>query len=185
MDDIGALLDAAESDQATLTHDELLRSHIESFGGQLIETTGDGALATFNGSARAIYCACGIRDAAASLGLSIRADLHTGEIELMNDGIGGLAVHIGARVAALAEADEVLVSAAGPPAGCRIGDPVYPARDPRAERRSGPMGRVQRRGGRLRRNDRSRSFPTTTCTRGSRDTREAGQTWGILSSRPT
>jgi class 3 adenylate cyclase/pimeloyl-ACP methyl ester carboxylesterase len=96
-------------------HDELVRSHIESFGGQLIETTGDGALATFNGPARAIYCACGVRDAAKSLGLSIRAGLHTGEIELMNDGIGGLAVHIGARVAALAEADEVLVSAAVPP----------------------------------------------------------------------
>ena len=96
-------------------HDELLRAHIESFGGQLIETTGDGALATFNGPARAIYCACGIRDAAASLGLSIRAGLHTGEIELMNDGISGLAVHIGARVAALADADEVLVSAAVPP----------------------------------------------------------------------
>jgi class 3 adenylate cyclase/pimeloyl-ACP methyl ester carboxylesterase len=96
-------------------HDELLRSHIESFGGQLIETTGDGALATFDGPARAIYCACGVRDAAESLGLSIRAGLHTGEIELMNDGIGGLAVHIGARVAALAEADEVLVSEAVPP----------------------------------------------------------------------
>jgi class 3 adenylate cyclase len=96
-------------------HDELLRSHIESFGGELIETAGDGALATFNGPARAIYCACGIRDAAASLGVSIRAGVHTGEIELMNDGIGGLAVHIGARVAALAEADEVLVSAAVPP----------------------------------------------------------------------
>src|SRR3989440_2243714 len=96
-------------------HDELLRSHIEGFGGQLIETTGDGALATFNGPARAIYCACGIRDAAESLGLSIRAGLHTGEIELMNGGIGGLAVHIGARVAALADADEVLVSSSVPP----------------------------------------------------------------------
>jgi class 3 adenylate cyclase len=96
-------------------HDELLRSHIESFGGQLIETTGDGVLATFDGPARAIYCACGIRDAAGSLGLSIRAGLHTGEIERTNDGIGGIAVHIGARVAALAGADEVLVSAAVPP----------------------------------------------------------------------
>ncbi len=104
-------------------HDALLRSHIESFGGELVEMTGDGVLATFNGPARAIYCACGIRDAAASLGLSIRAGLHTGEIELMNDGIGGLAVHIGARVAALADADEVLVSAAVPPlvAGSAIG----------------------------------------------------------------
>jgi class 3 adenylate cyclase/pimeloyl-ACP methyl ester carboxylesterase len=96
-------------------HHELLRSHIQGFGGQLIETAGDGALATFDGPARAIYCACGIRDAAASLGLSIRAGLHTGEIETMDDGIGGIAVHIGARVAALADAHEVLVSAAVPP----------------------------------------------------------------------
>jgi class 3 adenylate cyclase/pimeloyl-ACP methyl ester carboxylesterase len=96
-------------------HDELLRVHIESFGGQLIETAGDGALATFAGPARAIYCACGIRDAAASIGLKIRAGLHTGEIELMNGGISGLAVHIGARVAALADGDEVLVSASIPP----------------------------------------------------------------------
>jgi class 3 adenylate cyclase/pimeloyl-ACP methyl ester carboxylesterase len=96
-------------------HHELLRLHIQGFGGQLIETAGDGALATFNGPARAIYCACGIRDAAASLGLSIRAGLHTGEVEMMDDGIGGVAVHIGSRVAALADADEVLVSAAVPP----------------------------------------------------------------------
>jgi class 3 adenylate cyclase len=104
-------------------HDEMLRSHIGSFDGQLIETAGDGALATFNGPARAIYCACGIRDAAASLGLSIRAGLHTGEVELIPGGISGLAVHIGARVAALADADEILVSEAVPPlvAGSSIG----------------------------------------------------------------
>ena len=96
-------------------HDELLRSHIESFGGRLVDMAGDGALATFDGPARAISCACGIRDAAQSLGLSIRAGLHTGEIELLEAGIGGLAVHIGARVAALADGNEVLVSAAVPP----------------------------------------------------------------------
>jgi class 3 adenylate cyclase len=96
-------------------HDELLRSHVESFGGRLVDLAGDGALATFDGPARAISCACGIRDAAQSLGLSIRAGLHTGEIELLDTGIGGLAVHIGARVAALADKDEVLVSAAVPP----------------------------------------------------------------------
>ncbi len=96
-------------------HDELLRSHIESFGGRLIDTAGDGALATFDGPARAISCACGIRDAAQSLGLSIRAGLHTGEIELLETGIGGLAVHVGARVAALAEGNEVLVSGSVPP----------------------------------------------------------------------
>ena len=96
-------------------HDELVRSHVESFGGKLVEFTGDGVLATFDGPARAIYCACGVRDAADSLGLAIRAGLHTGEIELLTAGVGGLAVHIGARVAALAEANEVLVSAAVPP----------------------------------------------------------------------
>jgi class 3 adenylate cyclase/pimeloyl-ACP methyl ester carboxylesterase len=96
-------------------HDELLRAHVESFGGQVVDTSGDGVLATFTGPARAIYCACGIRDAVASLGLSIRAGLHTGEIELRKEGISGLAVHIGARVAALAEADEVLVSGVVPP----------------------------------------------------------------------
>ncbi len=96
-------------------HDELVRSHVESFGGRLIEFSGDGALATFDGPARAIYCACGVRDAADTLGLAIRAGLHTGEIELLSAGIGGLAVHIGARVAALADPNEVLVSAAVPP----------------------------------------------------------------------
>jgi class 3 adenylate cyclase len=96
-------------------HERLLRSHIGSFGGRLVETAGDGALATFDGPARAIYCACGIRDSVASLGLSIRAGLHTGEVELRSGGIGGLAVHIGARIAALAEPDEVLVSASVPP----------------------------------------------------------------------
>jgi class 3 adenylate cyclase len=101
---------------------QLLRAHLESFGGHLIETAGDGALATFTGPARAIYCACGIRDATPSLGLNVRAGLHTGEIELLREGIGGLAVHIGARVAALASPNEVLVSAAIPPlvAGSRI-----------------------------------------------------------------
>jgi class 3 adenylate cyclase/pimeloyl-ACP methyl ester carboxylesterase len=96
-------------------YEGLLRSHIESFGGRLVETAGDGALATFDGPARAIYCACGIRDSVASLGLRIRAGLHTGEVELLGEGIGGLAVHIGARVAALAGPDEVLVSASIPP----------------------------------------------------------------------
>jgi len=96
-------------------YEGLLRSHIESFGGRLVETAGDGALATFDGPARAIYCACGIRDSVAALGLSIRSGLHTGEVELRSEGIGGLAVHIGARVAALAGPDEVLVSASIPP----------------------------------------------------------------------
>ena len=72
--------------------------------------TRDGFLATFDGPARAIRCACAIRDAVGELGLEIRAGLHTGEIELAHTGVEGIAVHIGARVAALAGASEVLVS---------------------------------------------------------------------------
>ena len=71
---------------------------------------GDGFLATFDGPARAIRCACAIRDAVRSLGIQIRAGLHTGECELMQDDVGGIAVHIGARVVATAAPSEVLVS---------------------------------------------------------------------------
>jgi class 3 adenylate cyclase len=96
-------------------HDELVRGQVEGFRGRLVQTTGDGALATFDGPARAIHCAAGIRDAVKGLDLSVRAGLHTGEIELRGDDVAGLAVHIGARVAALAEADEILVSGSVPP----------------------------------------------------------------------
>ena len=67
-----------------------------------MKSTGDEILATFDGPARAIQCACSIRDAVSGLGLQIRAGLHTGEVEMMEDDIGGIAVHICARVAALA-----------------------------------------------------------------------------------
>ena len=72
--------------------------------------TGDGFLATFDGPARAIRCAIAIRGAVRSLGLEIRAGLHTGEIELMGGNVGGIAVHIGARVASLSGPGEVLVT---------------------------------------------------------------------------
>jgi class 3 adenylate cyclase len=71
---------------------------------------GDGFLATFDGPARAIRCACTIRDGVRSLGLEIRAGLHTGECELTDEDVGGIAVHIGARVVASAEPGEVLVT---------------------------------------------------------------------------
>ena len=71
---------------------------------------GDGFLATFAGPARAIRCATASTDAVHSLGLDIRAGLHTGEVEVMGDDVGGIAVHIGARVGARAQAGEVLVS---------------------------------------------------------------------------
>jgi class 3 adenylate cyclase len=75
-----------------------------------VDTAGDGFLATFDGPARAIRCACSIRDAVRRIGLEVRAGLHTGEIERREPSVVGLAVHIGARVTALAQASEVLVT---------------------------------------------------------------------------
>src|SRR5947207_441834 len=86
------------------------RRRRSSFRGVEIHTTGDGFLATFDGPARAIRCARSIVDAVHAIGLQVRAGVHTGEIELMGDQVGGIAVHIGARVAALADPDQVLVS---------------------------------------------------------------------------
>ena len=88
-------------------HDDLARVELDRHQGKLIKTTGDGLLATFDGPARAIRCASALRDA---LPVPIRAGLHTGEVELRGDDVGGIAVHIGARVAAVADAREVLVS---------------------------------------------------------------------------
>jgi class 3 adenylate cyclase len=75
-----------------------------------VDTAGDGLLATFDGPARAIRCACSVRERVHALGLQVRTGLHTGECELVGAGVVGIAVHIGARVAALAGPDEVLVS---------------------------------------------------------------------------
>ena len=93
-----------------VTHDEVVRAEVERFRGRLVRSTGDGVLATFDGPGRAIRCACALRDAVRPLGLDIRAGLHSGEIELSGDDVAGMAVHIGARVSALAGAREVLVS---------------------------------------------------------------------------
>ncbi len=91
-------------------HDELLRSVIARHRGREIKTMGDGFLATFDGPARGIGAAVSARDAVRSLDLEIRAGLHTGEVEVMREDIGGIAVNIGARVGALAGPGEVLVS---------------------------------------------------------------------------
>lgn len=91
-------------------HDALVRGRIEAFRGRLVNTTGDGLLATFDGPGRAIRCARTIVDEVRSLGIEVRAGLHTGEIELRGDDVGGIAIHIGARVAGLAGPSEVLVS---------------------------------------------------------------------------
>ena len=91
-------------------HHALVRRELTRFRGREIDTAGDGFLATFDGPARGVRCACAISDAVRSLGIEIRAGLHTGECEVMGDKVGGIAVHIGARIAAHANAGEVLVS---------------------------------------------------------------------------
>jgi class 3 adenylate cyclase len=91
-------------------HNAVIRRNIGRFRGRETNTTGDGFLITFDGPARAVRCASAIVDEMRSVGLDIRAGLHTGECEEIDDNIGGIAVHIGARVAALASAGQVFVS---------------------------------------------------------------------------
>jgi class 3 adenylate cyclase len=91
-------------------HDELARRIVEEFAGQLVKTTGDGILATFDGPGRGIRCAVALRDELRGIGLQIRAGLHTGEVELRDGDVGGIAVHLAARVMAAAGSGEILTS---------------------------------------------------------------------------
>jgi class 3 adenylate cyclase/pimeloyl-ACP methyl ester carboxylesterase len=91
-------------------HHLIVREQLRRHRGREINTMGDGFLATFDGPARAVRCGQTIADAVKKLGIHIRAGVHTGECEVMGENLGGVAVHIGARIAALAAADEVLVS---------------------------------------------------------------------------
>ncbi len=93
-----------------LKHNELVRKELSHFRGREVKTTGDGFLATFDGPARAIKCAEAIRASLAPLGIEIRAGLHTGECELLGDDIGGVAVHIAARVLEKAGKGEIVAS---------------------------------------------------------------------------
>jgi class 3 adenylate cyclase len=104
-----ALGDRAWRDLLDLHH-TAVRRQIERYRGQEVDTTGDGFLATFDGPARAIRCAQGIRDAVRGLGLEIRAGLHTGECERVDGEVAGIAVHTGARVMAQAGPGEIVVS---------------------------------------------------------------------------
>ena len=91
-------------------HDELIRAELDRYGGQEIKTTGDGFLVAFDGPARSIRCARAIVEGSRSVGVRVRAGIHTGECELRGEDLAGIAVHIAARVAALAGPDEVLVT---------------------------------------------------------------------------
>jgi class 3 adenylate cyclase len=91
-------------------HDQIVRRELSRSGGVAIQFMGDGTLSTFDSPARAIDWACTVRDAVKRLAVEVRCGLHTGEIELRDRHIGGIAVHIGARVAALAGPSEILVS---------------------------------------------------------------------------
>jgi pimeloyl-ACP methyl ester carboxylesterase len=92
------------------THDGIVRAQLEAFRGRLHRATGDGVLATFDGPARSIRCAQAIRDRLRDSGIDIRSGLHAGEIELRGDEIGGIAVHIAARIGAEAGTGEILCS---------------------------------------------------------------------------
>jgi class 3 adenylate cyclase len=91
-------------------HHDAVRSQLEIWKGKEVKTTGDGFLATFDSPARAVQCARSVRDVVRRLGLEIRAGIHTGECEVTKTDVAGIAVHVAARIQALAEPGEVLVS---------------------------------------------------------------------------
>jgi class 3 adenylate cyclase len=97
------------------SHNATIRSLLERFRGHEINTTGDGFLATFDGPARGVRCAQAILDETRRLGLELRIGVHTGEVEVLGDDVGGIAVHIGARVMAAAGPGQILVSSSVPP----------------------------------------------------------------------
>jgi class 3 adenylate cyclase len=91
-------------------HDRTAARQIERFGGTLVKSTGDGLMATFDAPGRAVLCAAAIRDAVKVLGLDTRAGVHTGEMQIRGDDIGGIGVHIAARISARAGAGEIWAS---------------------------------------------------------------------------
>jgi len=91
-------------------HDHMARRQVERFRGRVVKFTGDGVLAMFDGPARAVRCAAALRDGAEDLGVDVRAGLHTGEIEMRGEDIGGIAVHIAQRICSAAASREIVAS---------------------------------------------------------------------------
>jgi class 3 adenylate cyclase/pimeloyl-ACP methyl ester carboxylesterase len=108
--DLAAAIGDARWRDLLAEHNRIVRDHLDRFRGREVKTTGDGFLATFDGPARAIRCGEAISAAVHDLDISVRAGIHTGEVERTDHDLGGIAVHIGARVSASAAADEILVS---------------------------------------------------------------------------
>ena len=127
-------------------HDQSVRTQIGRFRGREVNTIGDGFVATFDSPGRAIECAQAIRDSLRALDLDVRAGIHTGEIEVRGDDIAGMAVHIGARVLALAGPGEILVSGAVPPLVAGSGIEFRGSRRTRAQGRPRELAAVPRRG---------------------------------------
>lgn len=96
--------------EVLLSHHELARRELEAFNGRLVDTVGDGIFATFDGPARGVRCAAALVGVVRRLGIEIRAGVHTGECEVTGENLSGVAVHIGARIAALSQPGEVVVS---------------------------------------------------------------------------
>ena len=118
-------------------HDAVMRRQLTRFGGREVNTTGDGMVAAFDGPTRAVVCGQALVDAAAQVGISIRVGIHTGEVERRGDDVAGLAVHLAARVQALAEPGEVLVSRTVVDLVDRVGHLVRRPRRARAQGRAG------------------------------------------------
>ena len=113
--ELAAVLGDQAWSSALAAHNRIVERHVAGFRGAVVKFTGDGALATFDGPARAINCACAIRDSLQDLGLVIRAGLHSGEVEMVDHDVRGIAVHIAARIMAHAAPGEVVVSGVIPP----------------------------------------------------------------------
>src|SRR3954470_15650720 len=128
------------------SHNDVVARELDRFRGRHVDSAGDGVFATFDGPARAIRCAAAIRESVTSLGLEVRAGVHTGEVEVLGDDLAGMAAHIGARVAARAEAGEILVS--GTVRDLVVGSGVQ-FEDGGAEGRAGRVAALRRDGRRL------------------------------------
>ena len=96
--------------EISIAHDALITREVTRYGGVVVDTAGDHYFATFDRPVQSISCACALQDGIRELGVPLRIGLHAGETEDMGDKVGGVAVHLGARVCALASADEILVS---------------------------------------------------------------------------